>query len=146
MAAYGVYARPGVGQERQGRTWPTRAPARVTARALTPAHDVGVVAVTASQAIGAQGEDVVAGGVLLTGKAIEVGMIPGVHRDLLAEVGAAPTARLTRVRACRSLPEGAQAFGRIGVVAVVEAIGVEGGAEHLDLAFGRGVLRSADVA
>src|SRR6266508_3247279 len=98
---------------------------------LLPAHDVGRFAVATGLAVGAVGQEVVAGRVLLPGRLIDVGTTPGVERDVLAEVGPAPREGLSI--GWRRLPKSAEALSCGGVTAGVEAIGVERGAEHFDL-------------
>src|SRR5947207_14240749 len=95
---------------------------------LLPAHDVGRFAVAAGLPVGAVGQEVVSGRVLLPGRFIDVGATPGVERDFLAEVGSAPRERLPI--AGRGLPEGGEALAGGGIAPCVEPIRVECGAEQ----------------
>src|SRR5258706_177968 len=110
---------------------------------LLPAHDVGRFAVATGLTIGAVGQEVVAGRVLLAGCLIDVSVTPGVERDVFAEVGPAPRERLPI--AGGGLPQGGEALAGGGIAPGVEAIGVERGAEHFDLRARGDVFRFADV-
>src|SRR5258707_771944 len=110
---------------------------------LLPAHDVGRFAVATGLPIGAVGQEVVSGRVLLAGRLIDVSVTPGVERDFLPQVGSAPRERLPI--AGRGLPEGGEALAGGGIAPCVEAIGVERGTEHFDLRAGGDVFRFADV-
>src|SRR6266481_5030367 len=105
---------------------------------LLPAHDVARFAVATGLTIGAVGQEVVSGRVLLAGRLIDVGVAPGVERDVFAEVGPAPRERLPI--AGRGLPEGGEALAGGGVAAGVEPVRVERGAEHFDLRAGGDVF------
>src|SRR5258705_8108170 len=110
---------------------------------LLPAHDVGRFAVATGLTIGAVGQEVVSGRVLLAGCLIDVSVTPGVERDVFAEVGPAPRKGLSI--GGRRLPQSAEALAGGGIAAGVEAIGVECGAEHFGLRASGDVFRFANV-
>src|SRR4051794_12423509 len=105
-----------------------------------PAGDVGVLARAARRLVGAQRVEVV--GPVLAGRAVDVGIVPGVLRHVRAvDVGALPAAHVARV-----LEQHLQALLARRVAAGVEAVEVERRLQVGDLELGRVQLGAAQVA
>src|SRR5437016_5046602 len=98
---------------------------------LLPARDVGGFPIAAQLAIGAVGDEVIAGGVVLARTDVGVGPAPRVERDFLPQVGTFPVGRARVLR--WGLPQGGEPLRRGRVATVVESVSVERRAEHLDL-------------